>query len=152
MPEESVLEEVNREKETGAIEPAPVDRNAQLERGYPRTARKQRKKRSETPSTFMFTAYSAQKEGTMTKKLAGKVAFVTGASSGIGEATALALAEEGARVAVLARRSDRLEQIVKRIKDAGGEAVPLVADVTNEAQLRAAIRQAKEALGCIDIM
>jgi len=88
----------------------------------------------------------------MTKKLAGKVAFVTGASSGIGEATAVALAEEGARVAVLARRSDRLEQIVKRIKDVGGEAVPLVADVTNEAQLRAAIRQAKEVLGRIDIM
>ena len=88
----------------------------------------------------------------MTKKLAGKVAFVTGASSGIGDATAVALADEGARVAVLARRSDRLEQIVKRIKDAGGEAVPLVADVTNEAQLRAAIRQAKEALGRIDIM
>jgi NADP-dependent 3-hydroxy acid dehydrogenase YdfG len=88
----------------------------------------------------------------MTKKLAGKVAFVTGASSGIGEATAVALAEEGARVAVLARRSDRLEQIVKRIKDTRGEAAPLVADVTNEAQLRAAIRRAKEALGRIDIL
>ena len=88
----------------------------------------------------------------MTKKLAGKVAFVTGASSGIGEATAIALAEEGARVAVLARRSDRLEQIVKRIKDTRGEAAPLVADVTNEAQLRAAIRRAKEALGRIDIL
>ena len=55
----------------------------------------------------------------MAKKLTGKVAFVTGASSGIGAATALALAEEGANVAVLARRSDRLEQVVKRIKDAG---------------------------------
>jgi NADP-dependent 3-hydroxy acid dehydrogenase YdfG len=71
----------------------------------------------------MFSPYSAQEEGTMTEKLAGKVAFVTGASSGIGEAIAVALAEEGARVAVLARRSDRLDQIVKRIKDAGGEAV-----------------------------
>jgi NADP-dependent 3-hydroxy acid dehydrogenase YdfG len=88
----------------------------------------------------------------MTKTLAGKVAFVTGASSGIGEATAVALAEEGAHLAVLARRADRLEQVVKRIKDAGGEAVPLVADVTNEVQLRAAIRRAKETFGRIDIL
>lgn len=88
----------------------------------------------------------------MAKKLAGKVAFVTGASSGIGEATAVALAEEGASVAVLARRADRLEQVVKRIKDAGGEAIALVADVTNEGQLREAIRQAKETFGRIDIL
>ena len=88
----------------------------------------------------------------MAKKLAGKVAFVTGASSGIGEATAVALAEEGATVAALARRPDRLEQVVKRIKDAGGEAIALVADVTNEGQLREAIRQAKETFGRIDIL
>jgi NADP-dependent 3-hydroxy acid dehydrogenase YdfG len=88
----------------------------------------------------------------MAKKLAGKVAFVTGASSGIGEATAIALAEEGAHVAALARRSDRLEQVVKRIKDAGGEAVPIIADVTNEVQLREAIRRAKETFGRIDIL
>ncbi|HYU75944.1 MAG TPA: SDR family NAD(P)-dependent oxidoreductase [Ktedonobacteraceae bacterium] len=88
----------------------------------------------------------------MAKKLAGKVALVTGASSGIGEATAIALAEEGARVAALARRSDHLEKVVKRIKDAGGEAVPIVADVTNEAQLREAIRRVKETFGRIDIL
>lgn len=88
----------------------------------------------------------------MTKKLAGKVALVTGASSGIGEATALALAQEGARVAALARRSDRLAQVVKRIEDVGGEALALVADVTNEAQLREAIRRAKETFGRIDIL
>jgi NADP-dependent 3-hydroxy acid dehydrogenase YdfG len=88
----------------------------------------------------------------MTQKLTGKVAFVTGASSGIGEATGVALAEEGAHVVVLARRADRLEQVVKRIKDAGGEAVPMVADVTNEDQLRAAISRAKEIFGRIDIL
>ncbi|MGI9059827.1 MAG: SDR family oxidoreductase [Ktedonobacteraceae bacterium] len=88
----------------------------------------------------------------MTKKLAGRVALVTGASSGIGAATAIALAEEGARVVVLARRSERLEQVVKRIKDVGGEAVAIVADVTNEVQLREAIRRAKALLGRIDIL
>jgi NADP-dependent 3-hydroxy acid dehydrogenase YdfG len=91
-------------------------------------------------------------EKMMTKKLAGKVAFVTGASSGIGEATAIALAEEGAYLAVLARRADHLEQLVERIKDMGGEAVPLVADATDEVQLRAAIRQVKETFGHIDIL
>ena len=88
----------------------------------------------------------------MTKKLAGKVALVTGASSGIGEATAVALAEEGARVAALARREDRLEQIVKRIKKTGGEAVSIMADMTNEVQLRSAILQAKETFGRIGIL
>ena len=80
------------------------------------------------------------------------IALVTGASSGIGEATAIALAQEGARVAVLARRSDRLDQVVKRIKGAGSETIPLVADVTNEVQLREAMRRAKETFGRIDIL
>jgi NADP-dependent 3-hydroxy acid dehydrogenase YdfG len=88
----------------------------------------------------------------MAKQLAGKVAVVTGASSGIGEATAIALAQEGAHVAALARRADRLETVVKRIKDAGGQAILIVADVTNEAQVRAAIRRAKETFGRIDIL
>src|SRR2546421_4254315 len=99
-----------------------------------------------------MACHNRRKESRMAKKLAGKVALVTGASSGIGEATAIALAEEGARVAALARRSDRLEKVVKRIKDAGGEALPIIADVTNEVQLREAIRLVKETFGRIDIL
>jgi NADP-dependent 3-hydroxy acid dehydrogenase YdfG len=56
----------------------------------------------------------------MAGKLQGKVALITGASSGIGEATALALAAEGAQVAVAARRVDRLQSLASRIADEGG--------------------------------
>ncbi len=88
----------------------------------------------------------------MTKRLAGKVAVVTGASSGIGEATALALAEEGARVAVSARRRDRLDTLVARIKDAGGEAQAFTADVSQEDQANGLITQAHDAFGRLDIL
>jgi NADP-dependent 3-hydroxy acid dehydrogenase YdfG len=68
-------------------------------------------------------------------KLDGKVAVITGASSGIGEATAEALAAEGASVVVAARREDRLEELVERIngKD-GGKALAVTCDVTDEQQ------------------
>jgi NADP-dependent 3-hydroxy acid dehydrogenase YdfG len=72
----------------------------------------------------------------MAGKLNGKVAIVTGASSGIGEATALALAAEGAKVAIAARRTDRLETLTKRIKESGGEVLSITADVADEAQVR----------------
>jgi NADP-dependent 3-hydroxy acid dehydrogenase YdfG len=71
----------------------------------------------------------------MTGKLAGKVAIVTGASSGIGEATALALATEGAKVAIAARRENLLENLNKRIQAMGGEALVIVTDVSDEAQV-----------------
>ncbi len=88
----------------------------------------------------------------MAQKLTGKVALVTGASSGIGEATALALAAEGAAVAVSARREDRLQDLVKRITDNGGKAYPIVSDVTEEAQANEIVQKTKSELGRVDIL
>ena len=88
----------------------------------------------------------------MADELKGRVAAVTGASSGIGEATALALAEAGAAVAVGARRVDRLEGLVKRIEEAGGRAAAIAVDVSDEAQARAFVEGAHEQLGGLDIL
>ncbi len=88
----------------------------------------------------------------MAQKLTGKVAIVTGASSGIGEATALALAAEGAAVAVSARREDRLQDLVKRVSENGGKAYPIVADVADEGQANEIIQKTKSELGRVDIL
>lgn len=88
----------------------------------------------------------------MTDKLTGKVALVTGASSGIGEATAFALASVGAQVAIAARRADRLETLAKHIKENGGQALPIVADVSDEAQTRSMVDKVKSELGRVDIL
>jgi NADP-dependent 3-hydroxy acid dehydrogenase YdfG len=88
----------------------------------------------------------------VTQILAGTVALVTGASSGIGEATALALAEEGAAVALVARRVDRLENLAARIRDNDGTALVIEADVTDEAQARAAIESTVGELGRLDTL
>jgi NADP-dependent 3-hydroxy acid dehydrogenase YdfG len=84
--------------------------------------------------------------------LAGKTALVTGASSGIGAATALAIAEAGAAVALSARRADRLEALVARIAAAGGRAVAIPGDVTDEAAAKAAVAGTVQAFGRIDIL
>src|SRR6266851_1136679 len=88
----------------------------------------------------------------MSGKLEGKVALVTGASSGIGEATALALGAEGARVAAAARRSDRLAALVRRIEARGGQAMALMVDVSDEAQVREMMRSARDTWGRVDIL
>src|SRR5260370_16442953 len=82
----------------------------------------------------------------------GPVALVTGASSGIGESTALALAARGIRVAVAARRADRLEALVERIQQAGGEALALSVDVTDEPQVQAMVRCTQEQSGRLHIL
>jgi NADP-dependent 3-hydroxy acid dehydrogenase YdfG len=88
----------------------------------------------------------------MAKKLSGKIALVTGASSGIGEAAALALAEEGARVAVMGRRADRLSTLVQRIETADGKALALPGDVAVEADATKAVQETVAKFGRIDIL
>ncbi|MFG2304724.1 SDR family NAD(P)-dependent oxidoreductase [Actinacidiphila glaucinigra] len=84
------------------------------------------------------------------RPLSGTVALVTGASSGIGEGTALTLAALGARVTVVARRADRLEALVKKIESAGGQALAVGADITDEEQAHAAVARAVDAYGRLD--
>jgi NADP-dependent 3-hydroxy acid dehydrogenase YdfG len=84
--------------------------------------------------------------------LDGKVAAVTGASSGIGEATALALAGEGCAVALGARRKDRIEALAERIAADGGRALAIWTDVTDEDSANAFIAGAHEQLGGLDIL
>src|SRR4051795_10305455 len=84
--------------------------------------------------------------------LSGRRIAITGASSGIGEATALACAQAGAAVALAARRGDRIAELAKRIEDEGGRAVALPTDVADERQARAFIEHAYEQLGRLDAL
>ncbi|MCP9206068.1 SDR family oxidoreductase [Streptomyces sp. NEAU-Y11] len=82
----------------------------------------------------------------------GKVVAITGASSGIGEATALLLAERGARLVLGARRTERLTELVARIEGAGGTAVALRTDVTRRDDVRALVALAGERYGRLDVL
>ncbi len=84
--------------------------------------------------------------------LEGRVALVTGASSGLGEHMALTLARAGAHVAITARRGDRLAALAERIEAFDGRALPIVMDVTEPDQVREAVEVAETELGGIDIL
>jgi NAD(P)-dependent dehydrogenase (short-subunit alcohol dehydrogenase family) len=84
--------------------------------------------------------------------LTGKVALVTGASSGIGRASALALAMQGARVVVAARRLDRLQALVAEIKNRGRDALAVQMDVTKKADIDNAVAQTVATFGRLDIL
>jgi NADP-dependent 3-hydroxy acid dehydrogenase YdfG len=82
----------------------------------------------------------------------GKVVAITGASAGIGRATALRLARDGAAVVACARRADRLNQLRGEIEAAGGQALSIVADVTREGDMSDLVARAVEQFGRLDVM
>jgi NADP-dependent 3-hydroxy acid dehydrogenase YdfG len=84
--------------------------------------------------------------------LEGTVALVTGASSGIGAATAAALATQGAAVALAARRRDRLDTLATEIRDQGGTALVLECDITDQPQADAAVQRTVTELGRLDTL
>ena len=88
----------------------------------------------------------------MAGALDGRVALVTGASSGIGWATAVALAEQGAAVAAGARRVERLEELRTQVEGAGGRLLPLELDVTDADACRAAVDRTVAELGGLDVV
>jgi len=88
----------------------------------------------------------------MSSDLDGNVVAITGASSGIGEATALACAKAGAAVALAARRTDRIDALAERINGEGGRAVAIATDVGEEDQARAFVERAHSELGRLDAL
>src|SRR6266571_6792723 len=85
-------------------------------------------------------------------KLAGKVAWISGATSGIGEATARLFASEGAKVGLVGRRLAPSRRIAAELKAEGSEVLPVACDVGNERQVRDSIRQAVKHFGKLDIV
>ena len=88
----------------------------------------------------------------MTKGIKNKIVVVTGASSGLGEATARLLSAQGATVVLGARRADRLQSLAKDLESRGGKALALTTDVTRREQVKALVDSAVQAYGRIDVM
>ncbi len=88
----------------------------------------------------------------MTGKLAGKVAIITGASAGIGKASAIALAQEGAYLVLTARRQQRLEELSAAVRQAGGKAVSIIGDASKEEIALRCVDTAINTFGTVDIL
>jgi short-subunit dehydrogenase len=84
--------------------------------------------------------------------LEGKHVVITGASSGLGEALALEMAAHGARMTLLARRKDRLDEVARQVHDRGGQAIAIAADVTSRESVEKAIADAVAAFGPVDVL
>jgi len=100
----------------------------------------------------MVTTGNRLGEGSMAERLDGTVALVTGASSGIGAATALELSGLGASVALVARRSERLEELATKIRGQGGRALVLPADITDDPQAREVVERTAAEFGRLDTL
>ena len=88
----------------------------------------------------------------MSKPLAGRVALITGASSGIGDATARVLADAGAKVAIAARRHERLEVLARELTSAGTEVLVLAADLLREDENRRIVAETERFFGRLDML
>jgi NADP-dependent 3-hydroxy acid dehydrogenase YdfG len=88
----------------------------------------------------------------MTENITGKVVVITGASSGLGEATARLLSAQGANVVLGARREDRLQAVVRELMERGGKATAMQIDVADRQQVKAFVDRAVQTYGRIDVM
>jgi len=88
----------------------------------------------------------------MNENISGKVVVITGASSGLGEATARLLANQGATVALAARRAERIDTLAAEINAAGGKALAVATDVTDREQVKALVDASAERFGRVDVM
>lgn len=107
---------------------------------------------SKTPEKIRMSEAKKTSKGPIRGYFFGKSVLVTGASSGIGHDVAIAFGEQGANVAVLARRRSQLDELAKKIDKAGGKALALDCDVTDRARVFSAVEQVKDSFGKVDIL
>src|ERR1019366_2754937 len=96
--------------------------------------------------------HTRKRNAQMSQRLAGLTAIITGASAGIGKASALALASEGANLVLMARREERLAELVHTIQNVGGHAAIVIGDAREEETAIQTVRVAQEQFGTVNIL